>query len=192
MRLFVGVELDDQQRAACAAAAADLQRRFSRLRPFSVRWIAEENLHVTLWFLGELAEQPATRVMRALEAAWNLAPFTLTIARAGAFPPAGPAGIIWLGVSEGAAPLEETYRDLAVRFGPIGFEPERRPYHPHVTIGRVKEAGRGASLKAREVLRRFDVSAGSRRVTHITLFRSHLSTQGARYEALLRVPLKGC
>jgi RNA 2',3'-cyclic 3'-phosphodiesterase len=192
VRLFVGVELDDAQRTACAAAAAELQRQLVGLRRFSVRWIAGENLHITLWFLGELKEEAAVRVMEALEAPLSVEPFTLTIDGAGAFPPAGPPRIVWLGVSEGAAPLEETYRDLTVRFGPIGFEPERRAYHPHVTIGRVKEADRGASFKARDVLRQFDVVARSRRVTDITLFRSRLSPHGSRYEPLLRVPLKGC
>ena len=192
MRLFVGVELDDAQRAACAAAAGELQRQLSGLRRFNLRCIAAENLHITLWFLGELKEDSADRVMEALKAPWNVEPFTMTIAGAGAFPPAGPPRIVWLGVAEGAAPLEQAYRDLAVRFGAIGFEPERRAYHPHVTIGRVKEADRAASIKARDVLRQFDVSAGSRRVTNITLFRSRLSPHGSRYEPLLRVPLKGC
>jgi RNA 2',3'-cyclic 3'-phosphodiesterase len=192
VRLFVGVELDDAQRAACARGTAELQRQLGQLRQFTVRWIAEENLHITLWFLGELKEEPAEAVMEALKAPWNIEPFTLTVGGAGAFPPSGPPRVVWVGVTEGAGPLAETYRDLTTRFGPLGYQAERRPYHPHVTIGRVKEADRGGSQKARDALRQFVIAAGSRRVTYVTLFRSHLSPRGARYEPVLRVPLKGC
>lgn len=192
MRLFVGVELDDAQRAACARAAGDLQRQLSGLRRFIVRWIPEENLHITLWFLGEVEEEPAKRLIGALQSDWRVAPFNLTIAGAGAFPPAGLPRIVWFGVTEGVESLGETYRDLAARFVPLGYEAERRPYHPHVTIGRVKEADRAESRQARDVFRKCAVRGGSRRVTAVTLFRTRLSPQGARYEPLLRVPLKGC
>ena len=192
MRLFVGVELDDAQRAACARAASDLQRHLAGLRRFSARWIPEENLHITLWFLGETKEEPAVRLTDALGSAWHVEPFNLTIAGAGAFPTSGPPRILWFGVSEGADALASTYRELAARFAPLGYEAERRPYHPHVTIGRVKEADRLGSRKARNVLRQFVVRAGSRRVTAVTLFQSRTSPHGARYEPLLRVPLKGC
>lgn len=192
MRLFLGVELDAAQRGACAKAAGDLQRQLSGLRRFSVRWIPEENLHVTLWFLGETKEEPAERLMDALRSAWHVEPFDFTIAGAGAFPPSGPPRTVWVGVTEGGDSLAETYRDLAARFAPLGYEAERRPYHPHVTIGRVKEADRVGSRKARDVLRQLVVRAGPGRVTAVTLFESRLSPHGARYEPLLRVPLKGC
>jgi RNA 2',3'-cyclic 3'-phosphodiesterase len=192
VRLFVGVELDDAQRGACATAIGALQRQLGRLRSLSVRWIADENLHITLWFLGELKDDAAERVMEAMRSPWTLAPFTFTIAGGGAFPPSGLPRIVWLGVTEGAASLEDAYRDLAARFAPLGYEAERRPYHPHVTIGRVKDADRMGARKVRDVLRELEFTTGSQRVTAVTLFRSRLSPQGARYEPLLRVPLQGC
>lgn len=192
MRLFVGVELDETQRWACATAIKDLDRKLAGLRHLNVRWVPAENLHLTLWFLGELKEEPAQRVIDAVKGPWNIEPFTLAVNGAGAFPPSGAPRIIWVGVTEGAGPLVRAYRELADRFGPLGYEAERRPYHPHVTIGRVKEADRGASQKARDALQQFAVTAGSRRVEAITLFLSRLSPNGAQYEPLLRVPLKGC
>jgi RNA 2',3'-cyclic 3'-phosphodiesterase len=192
VRLFVGVELDDAQRARCAQAAFALQTQLAGLRRLNVRWIPDDNLHITLWFLGELEAEPAERVLEALRTSWIIEPFSLAIAGAGAFPSSGPPRIFWFGVSEGADPLAQMYQDLAARFGPLGHGAERRAYHPHVTVGRVKDADRVASRKARGVLRDFVVNAGRRRVTTVTLFRSRLSPSGARYEALLRVPLKGC
>jgi 2'-5' RNA ligase len=190
--LFVGVELDEAQRARCAEASATLERRLNQLRRFEARWVAPENLHVTLWFLGELKDQTTERVAETLRTPWRVGSFQMTIRGAGAFPPFGPARIIWFGVSEGGDALGRAYVELAERFAPLGYQPERRSYHPHLTVGRVKDADRLASRQARDILREFPVSAGSQHVAAITLFRSHLSPRGSRYEALLRVPLKEC
>jgi 2'-5' RNA ligase len=192
VRLFVGVELDQAQRRACATAIGDLQRQLSKVRNFIVRWIPEENLHLTLWFLGEIKDEAAASLMDTLRTSWTIEPFNLAIGGSGAFPPSGPPRILWFGVTQGAASLEGTYRDLAARFAPLGYEPERRPYHPHVTIGRIKEIDRTGSRKLREVLRDHDFTAGCQPVTALTLFQSRLSPHGARYEPLLRVPLRRC
>jgi 2'-5' RNA ligase len=190
--LFIGVELDEVQRAFCAQSRIGLERRLDGLRGFDVRWIADENLHITVWFLGEVKEDVAARVIEVLRAPWVIEPFDMSIAGAGAFPPSGALRILWFGVSDGAEALTRTYAELAIRLAPLGYEAERRPYHPHVTVGRVKNADRVASRKARDVLREWAFDGGSRRVAAVTLFRSHLSPRGSRYEPLLRVPLKGC
>jgi 2'-5' RNA ligase len=186
------VELDAAQRARCAKASADLERRLAALRRFDARWVTSENLHVTLWFLGELNDAAAERVAEALRVPWAVEPFEMTIHGAGAFPPSGLPRIIWFGLSEGAAALEHAYRQLTDRLELLGYEPERRSFHPHITVGRIKQADRVSSRQARDILREYAVRAGSQHVHALTLFRSHLSPRGSRYEALLRVPLKAC
>jgi 2'-5' RNA ligase len=192
VRLFAGVELDEEQRQACAAAVTDIQRRLGGVRNLTLRWIAPENLHITLWFLGETKEDAAARVMDAVCRPWSIEPFNLTIGGAGAFPPSGPPRILWFGVTEGAASLEAAYRDLAARFAPLGYEAERRPYHPHVTVARIKGIDRTGSRRLKDALREHVFTAGSQRASAITVFQSRLSPHGARYEPILRVPLKGC
>lgn len=193
MRLFVGVELDDHVRAACAVAALDLQERLRRARAnLAVRWIAEPNLHITLWFLGEVPDDKTAAIADALRLAWSTAAFTLTVSGSGAFPTSGAPRIVWLGVTEGGDRLADLYQELAVRLMPLGFEPERRSYQPHLTLGRVKEAGRTSWRTARSALTREAPRYGSCQVRAVTLFRSRLSPTGARYEPLLRVPLKKC
>jgi len=193
MRLFVGVELDEALRTACAAAAQNLQQRLRDARvTLTARWVPEQNLHVTLWFLGNLDDDRASEVVRALRADWGIPAFSITVSSAGSFPPQRPPGILWLGVTEGATALAELHRELGNRLVPLGFEPERRPYHPHITIARVKDADRAASLKLRTVLDAADPRPGSSLVRSIALFQSHVSSAGARYVPLLRVPLKAC
>ncbi len=193
MRLFLGVELEAPLRADCAAAARELAAGFRRVRAnVEARWIPEENLHVTLWFLGNQSDERLLAISKQLAVPVPIEPFALTIAGAGAFPPSGPARILWLGIDDGAVRLRGIYGELARRLAPLGFEAERRPYHPHITIARVKQATSSDSRKARDLLASSHLRLGPGRVESLTLFQSRLSPGGARYEALLRVPLKGC
>src|SRR5687767_3131951 len=170
MRLFLGVELDDALRGACAAAAARLGDRLRAEARLDVRWVPEENLHVTLWFLGHLPDERVPAIVERVREPWDTAPFALTISGAGIFPPSGPPRIVWLGVADGADALSGLYRALVPRLGPLGFEPERRAYHPHVTIGRAKDGDRAAGRKARAVAAAAGLRPGSQDVRFVTLF----------------------
>lgn len=193
MRLFVGVELEDSARAACAAAARDVEARLRHARiSIPVRWIPDQNLHITLAFIGEVGDDGAAALIDRLSGPWPAAPFPVDVAGAGAFPPSGPMRILWLGIRSGADGLLEMYGELTARLAALGFETEKRPYHPHITIGRAKGASSPASRKARAVLGTAGIHAGSSRVQSLTLFQSRLSPAGARYEPLLRVPLDKC
>ena len=190
MRLFAGVELDERVRLACAEAARKLDEGLQRGRPrLAVRWIPEENLHITLWFFGEVADARAVEITERLRIAWQIPSFALTICGVGVFPPRGPIRIVWLGVGTGAEEMSAIYRELTTRLAPLGLEPERRAFHPHVTLGRAREST-GSPQRARAALERHDLHAGTCEVKHLTLFQSRLSPHGARYEPLLRVPLQ--
>jgi 2'-5' RNA ligase len=193
VRLFVGVELEDSARARCAAAARDVAVRLRHARSsIPVRWIPEENLHITLAFLGEVSEERAAAVIDRLGGPWPVAAFSVDVAGVGAFPPSGPIRVFWLGIPSGADRLVRIYGELTARLAALGFETETRPYHPHITIGRAKAASSSASRKARAVLGAAEIHAGSSRVKSVTVFESRLSSAGARYEPLLRVPLNEC
>ena len=193
MRLFIGIELDADLRARCASAAVGLQERLRGSGvPLDVRWVPEQNLHVTLWFLGEVAAERTAAIEEALQPPSELAPFTIDVSGVGIFPLSGPPRILWLGIARGADSLTACYSELSARLAVLGFAPERRPYYPHITIGRVKNAGRGAARAAREACRAIAARPGSQRVPAMTLFQSRLSGRGAEYVPLLRVPLKGC
>ncbi len=190
MRLFVGVELDDRVRAAAADLAERLRRRLQRSRiRVNARWIAPENLHVTLWFIGEVNDERGAEIARALEPAFATPSFDLHVKGCGAFPPSGPPRVFWLGLASGADSVRCVYDEVKDRLAPLGFEPEKRLYSPHLTIARIKDIDRGAARRVRETLADVPADCGSCRVAAVTLFRSRLSPKGASYEPLLRVPL---
>ena len=151
MRLFAGVELDERVRLACAEAARELDERLHRARSgLNVRWIPENNLHVTLWFFGEVSEGRATEITDRLHLAWQIPAFELTLSGIGVFPHSGPIRIVWFGVAGGADEMAAMHRELTARLVPLGFAAERRAYHPHVTLGRAKESA-GSARRARAV-----------------------------------------
>jgi RNA 2',3'-cyclic 3'-phosphodiesterase len=191
MRLFAGVELGRELQAASAHVAAELRADLARWSPGTrARWTPAENLHVTLFFLGETGDDRVPSIVGALQPSFETPSFVLGLGGAGVFPPSGPPRIIWLGVATGAAPLGRLQGEVTARLGPLGFEAERRPYHGHVTIARVADCPRSEQSAFRHTVRGCQAAAGSCPVGHVTLFRSRLSPKGAAYEPLLRVPLK--
>jgi len=189
MRLFVGVELDDHVKEAAAAIGESLQRELGRR--LDARWVPAANLHITLWFLGEVHESRVESTIGALHHPFDEAAFDVEIAGLGAFPPSGPPRVLWLGVASGVDSLARVHAELSTRLEPIGFEAERRPYSAHLTIARVKNVSRGVSAREfRSLLQARPAHAGRCRIEAVTIFRSRVSAKGATYEVLQRVRLK--
>jgi 2'-5' RNA ligase len=190
VRLFVGVDLSSEVKAAAAAIEERLRDRLKEQRlHVDARWVAAENLHITLWFIGEVDDERAVAIDRSMAAPFPVAPFELALEGCGAFPPSGPPRVFWLGVRAGAEAMRELYDEVARRLTALGFEPERRPYSAHLTLARVKDSRRDAAPGIRRVLGELPASAGTCRIEAVTLFRSHLSPKGSTYEARARVPL---
>jgi 2'-5' RNA ligase len=124
-----------------------------------------------------------------LEPRFETAAFDLHVSGCGAFPPSGPPRVFWLGIAGGIGSMTAIHREVTDRLVAAGCEAETRPYSPHLTLARVKEIGRSAVRPVRDALASAPADCGSCRVAAVTLFRSHLSPKGSRYEPLLRVPL---
>ena len=190
MRLFVGIELDEAVRAAAATAALELRARLDTRAPgFTARWIDRANLHITLWFIGEFADERLVQISDALRRPFDVAPFSLALTGCSAFPPSGAPRVLWIGTTKGTEAMRELYGRIEDRLVPLGFAAERRPYTPHLTIARVKDPGRASGRVIRDAITAVPASCGESAVNAVTLFRSRLSPRGAAYEPLLRVPL---
>jgi 2'-5' RNA ligase len=191
MRLFIGVELPGGIKESAALVAERLRGQLEKAAPaVTVRWTPGSQYHITLWFIGEFDDRVAADVPAAIGAVpMETTGFDLVLAGCGAFPPSGLPRVLWIGVREGADGMELLYREVGRRLAPLGFLPERRAYHAHLTIARIKDAARNAWKPLREALGRESAEIGRCRVHAITLFRSRLSPRGASYEPLLRVPL---
>ena len=154
MRLFVAVELSEEARGHLIGVQrrilAGLQRSHYVGGDYTaVRWVAPENLHVTVKFLGEVADSEVEPLTREL----SRVPFdgaSLVVDHGVCLPAKGPVWIVAAGLGGEAAALERLHLRLEDAGGVLGFRREGRKYLPHVTIGRTQRERNG---RTREVPR---------------------------------------
>jgi 2'-5' RNA ligase len=190
IRAFIAIELTDALHRALSAVHAQFKRdRAARL----VRWVAPENIHVTLKFLGDVDAERMPALQRALaDACADTAPFTLTIGGAGAFPNTRRPNVVWIGARgqiEIAARLAQKIDDACAA---LGFAREARPFAAHLTLGRVK---RDASPSERQLIGAMIENAqvadlGELRVERVSVMKSELKPGGSAYSRLHVVELQ--
>ena len=176
--------------------AAELQREIGRLQErlrsagAEVKWVASEGFHLTLKFLGNVAPSRVDEVARAVgEAVDGVRPFVISFAGAGAFPDPKRPRVIWVGVDEGREDCAALAERVEAALTRLGFAPEIRPFHAHLTLGRVRSTAGIAPLA--EELGREQASLGKMIVDRISLMRSQLSRAGASYTVLREINLSG-
>jgi 2'-5' RNA ligase len=156
-----------------------------------VAWVPAANLHLTLKFFGSIAEPSVegihVRLRRELSSPGR-APFEIEARGLGAFPDPGGAKVLWAGVHGGAA-LTDLREGVERWMEETGFPREARKFHPHVTIGRVKQPG--AQPLAQLIAAREAVSFGQARATEVVIYESRTEAGAAEYRALGRIPIGG-
>lgn len=158
-------------------------------RQIRLRWIPAEQMHLTVRFIGQVPDETVPALLNALESPLPLEPFELELAGCGVFPRSGPPRVIWIGLSQGTERLQAMHEEFNRRLDPFGFEAEARPFSAHLTLVRIKEIGSLAGRQLRESVRDMQPHTVRCRVDAATVFKSDLSSRGARYTAMLHVPL---
>jgi RNA 2',3'-cyclic 3'-phosphodiesterase len=192
MRLFVAIDLTEAQRAEAARVAAVLQHALDGARASrAVRWAAWPQLHVTLRFIGEVGDAQGASLVEALRPPLPVSPFTLALGTPGVFPGPGRPRVLWIGLADGIAGASAAHDAIEERVNAAGVPQEVRAFRVHLTLGRVREIRARQASALREAMERLRVDSSPATVTHTTLYRSHLSPKGARYEVLVRTMLTG-
>jgi 2'-5' RNA ligase len=148
------------------------------------RWQGEEQLHVTLRFIGVVERPLADDVADAL-APIHAEPFELRVKGVGRFEQRS-GGALWAGI-EPKAPLAALAAKVERACVGAGLEPERRAFHPHITLARWK--GRRSREVADFLERQRGLVSDAFAVDHFILFESRLSRHGAHYEEVARYAL---
>ena len=181
IRAFIAVDLPE----AVLKSLADLQRELKRTGA-PLRWVRPESIHLTLRFLGDVFPERIPEIQHAIgEAASRARPFSLRPAGCGAFPSLRKMRVVWAGMEGGIAQLQDLQEDVERAMRELGFEPEDKPFRPHLTLGRVKTQGGMAPLREALVARE-GFRAEAFDVTEVVLYKSELRPEGARYTALFR------
>jgi 2'-5' RNA ligase len=184
IRAFLALDLPENLKPGLALYQQELKKSGA-----DVRWVAVNNIHLTLKFFGNVPDVDVEALARAAqEVAAPQAPFQLKVTAAGAFPTINAPRVVWLGLEGDLVALARFYRQLEKAFEPLGYPPENRPFHPHLTLGRVKSPqGRAGLSKALKELPAPNWPAFQ--VKEITLYRSILSPQGSIYTPLKVITL---
>jgi 2'-5' RNA ligase len=136
VRTFVAVPLPEPIRAALFTVTGTLAQQLP-----GVRWLRKmENFHITVRFLGQVAEGRVAELGTALSRALGeVRPFEIGVSGIGAFPSAKQANVIWAGVDDAAASLAKVAERVERVVVGLGIaETEARPFRAHVTVGRSK------------------------------------------------------
>lgn len=195
IRSFVALLLDDAVRGAVAQSVQRL-REAERGTGRAVAWVPAQNLHLTLKFLGQQPEERLAAVGAALaEVAGACRPFTMALKGVGAFPALDRPRILWIGFNEGGVEARALQEQVEAALEPHGFPREGRPWHPHLTIGRIPDDRRWraeAGPALREAMAAIATqSFGRLPVDRVVLMRSDLGPGGARYRELASAALRG-
>jgi 2'-5' RNA ligase len=184
-RLFTAIELGDRRRADVIARQ---QRIASALRVSGgdgLRLVRSEHLHLTLVFIGDVDEGRTSTVQEAMGRRLPLSPFTIELATCGVFPLQGPPRVLWAGVRDGATALTALFEEVSARLDSVGIPRDRRPFTPHLTLGRWRD---GASARVRDALPEWGPPM-RQSVDAVTLFHSVLGRGGPTHTALARAVL---
>lgn len=184
IRTFVAVLIADEIKNRILKA----QEQVRKLAP-DVKWVAPENFHVTLKFLGNIEEEKLPEVYEAVESvSRRYSPFNLSISGIGAFPKPERARVVWVGIQDGSEHLKNIANAIDLELAKIGFEKEKREFKSHITIGRVK-----TNAPTRELARGiYEVDAqglGSQQVDCVVVMQSDLQLEGPVYSPLKVIKL---
>ena|ERR1051325_3636155 len=193
MRLFAAIDLDEGARAAIAKEQKRIAAAIDREK--ALTWVAADRMHLTLVFLGEVADAAARPMIDAMHAPIDRDPFDVVFATVGVFPADShgrerkPPRVLWLGVTTGADAVIAVQRAVAARLSNVGAAIEDRPFRPHLTLARWRRSAWSDRRRVADAARSDAIAAI--RVDRVTLYQSRLSSSGPSYTPLARATLCG-
>jgi len=194
LRTFIAIELPPELRRRIVEHIDRLRCELPGVR---ASWLREDNLHLTLKFLGNVRVTEIPKLSGAIaRAVSGSRPFELTIAGCGVFPPKGRPNVLWIGVSSSRDSTPDTRHPLSLLKSAIddecskaGFPREQRAFHPHLTIARLRK--RGDERRLAQIHLSIDFPPHRFSVSDVVLFKSELLSGGSKHTPISRHALKG-
>lgn len=162
-RLFLSIEVPEYVKDSIEGIREEGLKGF--------HWVPRERFHLTLKFIGDIPGQFQEEVEKAIDPI-EVHTFLLPIEGIGSFPPIGKSHAVWAGLGNGHPRLFQLHKRIEDALFAIGIEPEKRIYHPHVTVARVNQA---AEETVRQYIKRHqDFGAAPFKVEAFHLMRSEV------------------
>ena len=184
-RLFIAISVPEEVKLF-------LKRLQDEMKKTGIRgsWVSQPNMHLTLKFLGDTRPEVRDKVQERLETAVSsISPFVLHAGGVGVFPSVRKPRVLWSKAKGETQVLQTLYERLETRLTLSGFKKEKKPFHPHFTIGRIKN--RVSSQTMFEGIDRFSsYESEPFSVTGIHLFKSDLRPEGAVHTRLFTAEIQ--
>ncbi|MCA9838941.1 MAG: RNA 2',3'-cyclic phosphodiesterase [Trueperaceae bacterium] len=179
MRLFLALELSQDVKTQLQKQQDYLKKA---LEPSWFRFANSQNLHLTLIFLGEIAETKLSGIKQSMAfACRKQTSFWLSTDQLGAFPSLHRPSVIWTGVSGELEPLKNLQHRLSQQL--TNLYQKEKAYHPHLTLARVKSFGKNQQIA--EILSEApQFQAVSWQLSQVHLYESKLKAEGSQYQIL--------
>jgi RNA 2',3'-cyclic 3'-phosphodiesterase len=183
VRLFIAIATPPGPRRQVAAVRDEL-----RATGADVRWEPEGKLHCTLKFLGDTDDARIADVIAAVrQSVAGIPPLVVRYTRLGWFPTRRDPRILWAGMENTDGALTRLHRQIEDACAAVGYEREERPFHPHVTLGRVRGKRNLEQLLA--LMEKLTFDTGPATIADVELVKSDLQPSGSVYTTLNTVPL---
>ncbi len=182
IRAFIALPIEERVRLQMGTLIAELYEQNA-----DARWESAEKLHITLKFLGDTSHETLRTLAEQLESSLHsFQPFEVTYVGVGVFPSPSHPRIVWVGTepNELLMSMQLIIEDSCQA---IGFKKEDRPFHPHVTIGRVKSQRNLHRLT--DKLKSITFEPVKSLCTGVHIMQSHLLPTGSRYSILKTISL---
>ena len=187
-------EKDQVRSFICIEIPRSIQSRLDELQQklrtigADVGWVKTSNIHLTLKFLGDVAQSRIAAVRSAIaKACEGQGPIELVVAGTGAFPSLRNPRVLWVGLPAIPETLQQLQKTIEDQLEHEEFPRETKPFSPHLTLGRIRSARKTAPLT--DALTREGFASIGFVANRITLMRSQLSPGGSIYTPLAEIPL---
>jgi len=186
-RTFIALEMNEHLQSHLAGVI----RQVAQILPH-LNWVDPVSIHLTLAFLGELDAASLQQARQATAvAAQQVKPFSYHLTRIGIFGSPRQPRVVWMGIEEKSASLSRLHRILNQELAQRDFVTESRPFSPHLTLARVKNALSPEELERLQSIltEKHFISSNEYPVNSINVMKSELSRSGAEYTCLQAYPL---
>jgi 2'-5' RNA ligase len=184
-RVFCAIDLPHEVREKVMAHSMRLRRAVPEAH---ASWSKPDNIHLTLKFLGDIPQARVESLSRAaVDASRGVEPFKVSLQGSGVFPTRGQPRVLWIGIEDLEGKLVELYRRLEQECSKAGFKNEERPFHPHLTLARLRKPEGARALAEAHKQMKFEPIRFS--VSELLVIRSELSSAGSKYTTISHHPL---
>ncbi len=179
IRGFVAIELPRTVKTFLTKISADLKRCRA-----DVKWVRPEGMHLTLKFLGNVRGDLIPAIENELRSILvGQAAMNMQVTGLGAFPGLNKPRVIWAGLKDVSGRIAPLAAEIDKALEPLGFEREKRPFSPHLTLGRVR-SNSGIRDLVEAVRNQMDVAGPKFVADRVIFFESILKPSGAEYHPL--------